>query len=285
MTEVKNIAILGSSGQIGAPLFDYLVGKGYNVHGYDSVPSNTTTHVTDLGSPHQFDNITLEKYDFVFFLAFNAGGSRYLKQYQDTHEFVESNSVLMTNVFSALNRSKTPFIFSSSQMSNMTFSTYGLLKLVGEMYTKLSNGVVIKFWNVYGVEHDQDKSHVITDFIEKARDLKRIDMLTDGREERQFLHTQDCCECLETLMLRYDEVDRDQPLHITSFEWTTIADVADIIAAQFPGCEVVPAEDKDTVQQGLRNDPDPYIRQFWQPITTLDEGIAKVISESRTSVA
>ena len=67
----------------------------------------------------------------------------------------------------------------------------------------------MKFWNVYGVEHDLEKAHVITDFILKARNTKKIDMLTDGKEPRQFLHTSDCIACLRELAYRYDNVSRE----------------------------------------------------------------------------
>jgi nucleoside-diphosphate-sugar epimerase len=78
----------------------------------------------------------------------------------------------MRNVFDVLERYKKPFVFASSQMSNMSYSPYGLAKAVGESYTKTLGGLVVKFWNVYGVEHDLDKSHVITDFIIKAKKTK-----------------------------------------------------------------------------------------------------------------
>jgi len=45
-------------------------------------------------------------------------------------------------------------------MSNMSYSPYGVLKRVGELYTQTLNGLTVKFWNVYGVENDREKSHV-----------------------------------------------------------------------------------------------------------------------------
>ena len=71
-------------------------------------------------------------------------------------------------------------------MSNMSYSPYGVLKNVGELYTKSLGGKIVHFWNVYG-EKDHDK-HVITDFIRKGFETGVIDMLTDGTEEREFLY-------------------------------------------------------------------------------------------------
>ena len=44
----------------------------------------------------------------------------------------------------------------SSQMSNMSYS-HGTLKRVGELYTESLGGLVVKFWNVYGIEKDHIK--------------------------------------------------------------------------------------------------------------------------------
>ena len=53
-------------------------------------------------------------------------------------------------------------------MSNMSFSSYGILKKIGENLTSSLGGLNVRFWNVYGYETDFEKSHVITDFILKS---------------------------------------------------------------------------------------------------------------------
>ena len=69
----------------------------------------------------------------------------------------------------------------------MGYSPYGLLKRLGEVYTEILKGLTVKFWNVYGVENDREKSHVITDLIRKGFEEGQFEMMTDGTEERQFL--------------------------------------------------------------------------------------------------
>ena len=173
------ITILGSSGQIGAYLTEYLRGKGHEVTEFDIVRH----HGEDLTQipNHNLDG-AIKNAEFVFFQAFTVGGSRYLKKFQHTFEFVNSNTRLMTNVFTLLEKYRTPFIFASSQMSNMGYSPYGLLKRVGEVYTETLRGLTVKFWNVYGVETDRDKSHVITDLIRKGFEEGQFEMMTDGTE-------------------------------------------------------------------------------------------------------
>ena len=206
------------------------------------------------------------------------GGARYLKTYQHTYEFVSNNVKIMDNVFDALKESGRPFIFSSSQMSNMSYSSYGVLKALGEYYTRSLKGLVVKFWNVYGVEHDPEKWHAITDFIRKAQVNGRIEMMTEGTEMRQLLYADDCCEALRLLAqpATYASMPPDANLHITSFEWITIIDIARLVG-ELMNVPVIPGQATDTVQKDLRNEPDRYLLQYWRPTTSLRDGISQVI--------
>ena len=160
-------------------------------------------------------------------------------------------------------------------MSNMGYSPYGQLKRIGEIYTEILGGIVVKFWNVYGIEKDLEKSHVITDFIIKAKNKKVIDMLTDGTEERQFLYSDDCCEALDTTLNNYNTISREREIHITNHKWDTILSVAKEVTKHFPA-QVIPAEKKDEVQKNKKNEADPYILEFWTPKTSLADGIEKI---------
>ncbi len=272
------ITVLGSSGQIGAYLTEYLRTKGHYVYEFDVV-NNPHEDMTIIPNPLLEERIADS--DFVFFLAFDVGGSRYLKKYQHTFQFINNNIRLMTNAFGLLQKYNRRFIFASSQMSNMSYSPYGVLKNVGELYTKTLNGLIVKFWNVYGIERDHEKSHAITDFIRKGFETGVIDMMTDGEEEREFLYAEDCCDALETLMEKYTEFTSEDELHITSFHSNKIKDVASMILGQFNligmyDVKVVPSTEKDTVQMDKRNQADTYITKWWVPKTTIEQGIAKV---------
>jgi nucleoside-diphosphate-sugar epimerase len=269
---------LGSRGQIGAYLSEYLRAKDHVVIDFDKeeTPNHDMTVI-----PNQYLENAIETADFVFFLAFDVGGSRYLKKYQHTFQFIDNNTRLMANAFGLLKKYNKRFIFASSQMSNMSYSPYGVLKNVGELYTKSLNGLIVKFWNVYGVEKDYNKSHVITDFIRKGFETGIIDMLTDGQEERQFLYAEDCCEALEIIMNNYEDFTSEDNLHITSFHSTKIIDIASIICEQFNlmgkyDVKVQPSDQKDSVQLDKKNKPDTYLTKWWTPKTTIDRGINKV---------
>jgi len=276
---MNNVLVLGSAGQVGAYLVQALDKNGYNYSTFDI----TATPFQDLRRHSDYLEDLIKESDFVFFLAFDVGGSRYLSKYQHTFEFIDNNIKLMDNTFSLLHKYNKKFIFASSQMSNMSYSPYGVLKAVGEQYTKVLNGRTVKFWNVYGIEHDLEKSHVITDFIIKARDTGIIDMLTDGQEEREFLYADDCSNALIAVMKNFDEINKDAELHITSFYPTKIIEIARIIANRI-GARIIPSDKKDTVQMDKRNQPDEFILNFWKPETSLQDGIHKIIKAMTNEV-
>ena len=274
------ITVLGSSGQIGSYLTEYLRSKNYFVREFDIANSQDQdmTHI-----PNVYLRNAIMDSDFIFFLSFDVGGSHYLKKYQHTFKFINNNARMMVNVFGLIEQYKKPFVFASSQMSSMSYSPYGVLKRVGELYTKSLQGLIVKFWNVYGIERDMEKAHVITDFIHKGFKTGDINMMTDGREEREFLYAEDCCEALETIMGCYDQFTCDDELHITTGISTSILEIARNIQVLFKNIgkevKVIPASSKDEVQKDARNIPDPYIRKWWTPKTTVVDGISKVFDE------
>ena len=276
------VTILGSSGQIGAYLTTYLRDKGHEVIEFDK--NNDEGQDMTL-IPNLKLNAAIAYSDFVFFLAFDVGGSHYLKKYQHTFGFLDNNARMMVNAFEYIQKYNKPFVFASSQMSNMSYSPYGVMKRVGELYTRSLNGLIVKFWNVFGIETDMEKAHVITDFIKKGFEIGTIDMMTDGTEEREFLYAEDCCEALEAIMENYSDFTSDDDLHITTGDSTDILGIARTIQSLFEetGREVtiVPAESKDEVQKDARNVPDPYIKKWWQPKTSVTEGITKVFTEMK----
>ena len=278
----KRVLILGSSGQIGAYLTEYLKEKDYDVREFDVV-NGSHQDMTEIPNQELHRNIMCA--DFIFFLAFDVGGSHYLKKYQHTFKFINNNTRVMANAFTLIERYNKPFIFASSQMSNMSYSPYGVMKRVGELYTKSLNGLIVKFWNVYGIEKDMEKAHVITDFIVKGFESGTIDMMTDGTEEREFLYAEDCCEALETIMQKYSDFTSDNELHITTGISTSILGIARTIQSLFKeiGKEVgiAPSPSKDEVQKDARNAPDTYIRKWWEPKTSVSDGVRKVFEEMK----
>ena len=274
------ITILGSSGQIGSYLTEYLREKNHEVFEFDIVNGEhqDMTHI-----PNSYLRNAIMNCDFVFFLSFDVGGSHYLKKYQHTFNFIDNNARMMVNVFGLIEQYQKPFVFASSQMSSMSYSPYGVLKRVGELYTKSLQGLIVKFWNVYGIERDMEKAHVITDFIHKGFKTGKIDMMTDGKEQREFLYAEDCCEAMETILQNYNSFSSDDELHITTGASTSILEIAQHIQVLFKKInleiDIVPNKSKDEVQKDARNISDPYIKKWWTPKTNIVDGLSKVFDQ------
>lgn len=269
--------VLGSAGLIGTYLCQHLRDHKQEVIEFD-LEYNDDLRI--------YGHSLLRKYmsecDFVYFLAFDVGGSRYLKEYQNSYNFISNNVKIMNTTFDMLHLLNKPFLFTSSQMSNMTHSNYGVLKLLGEKYTNQLGGIVTKFWNVYGIEKDVEKFHVIPDLILKGLREKHIDILTTGQEKRQFLSGFEAADALYKLSQFYKNIPRNRELHITSFKWTSIFDLARMISAYLGDIPVNRGEGWDSIQ-GIINEPDDFVLNYWKPTLDLEYGLKHIIDHYKAS--
>jgi nucleoside-diphosphate-sugar epimerase len=272
---IKKYVVLGSSGQIGAPLTLYLKSLGHLVEEIDleNHPEQ------DL----RIANIQIEKKikesDYVFFLAFDVGGSRYLSEKQESFDFINNNTKIMSNTFNYLKNTQKPFLFTSSQMSSTQNSPYGVLKKIGEFYTKSLNGVNVRLWNVYGTEKNQQKAHVINDFIKEAIEKKEILIKSSGEEERQFLHVSDCVKALHLISEKHDIFNKREAIHISSFKWIKIIELANVIGKKM-NAVVRFSNDKIKEIQMNKEEPEKYILNFWKPEIELQKGLENIINEN-----
>ena len=168
--------VLGGSGMIGSHLCQYLLSKG------EEVVSLDLTTEFDLRK----DDLTpYRNVDFVWFLAWEVGGSKFLTDQNNFISIIKNNTQICANVFQFLEDTKIPFLFASTQLAAPD-NVYGVTKLLGENWTKALGGKIVRFWNVYGWEDPGERSHVITDMVLNALSKKHIQLLTTGEEERQF---------------------------------------------------------------------------------------------------
>ena len=223
-----------------------------------------------LGGLHSA-KIVMNSVDFVFFLAYDIGGAKYITN--AGIDFINNNVMIMMNTFSQLYGKK--FIFASSTMHNMNH-VYGTLKKLGEEYTSRLGGLSVRFWNVYGPEKSSPKSHVIADLIHKHKTKGYIDLMTSGEERRQFLHTEDCAKALSQLMYNYDEVLKtEKSVDITNFTWTTIKNVANLIS------DDVRVTDITVTTHDRVNEPRHFILKYWKPEISLVEGVTSLVLDYR----
>jgi nucleoside-diphosphate-sugar epimerase len=270
---MNNILILGSSGIIGKNLKLFLEKKNFNVIEFDIKNGDDFDLRTDKGK-NSLKKI-FSKIDYTFFLAFDVGGSKYLSNLNQT-EYIDNNLNIMKNVFNIIKDK--PFIFASSTMENM-YNIYGTLKRLGEHYTNIYGQINVRFWNIYGNEPYSEKSHVITDFIYKASNFKKINILSTGKENRQFLHVEDCSKGLFTIMLNHNQIIKKKNIiHLTSFKWNSILEVAELISSIYK-CKIE-IDNKCEDNHTIMNEPDKFILQYWEPKISLEEGIKKIIDNN-----
>ncbi len=212
----KNL-VLGGAGTIGSSLCKYLQ------------EIREEAICIDIKTGFDIRTADLEEYksvDYVWFLAWDVGGAKYLSNEKYLLDIIRNNTIICEKVFQFLANNKLPFMFASSQLAAAD-TPYGVTKLLGEEWTRILGGQICRFWNVYGWEDPGEKSHVIPDLIIQGLTQKQITLLTDGQEERQFIYMDDCVQNMVDIRnVGATRVD------ITDGKWVTIEYIAQQIAAQ-----------------------------------------------------
>ena len=264
---IRNL-VIGSEGFVGKPFCRYLESLGEEVVRYDIKCSEE--------EDARFAVLDLSHIDRVYFLAWDVGGAKYL--YRKDVQFVqlEWNLKLLSNVMEQLREVPRDFLFVSSQLAEECDTVYGVTKRLGEVWTKLLNGVRVRLWNVYGpMEAHTERSHVVSDFVYQAVHKGEIRMLTDGEEIRQFIHINDVCKGFHTALANRVEGVYD----VTSFEWTRVRDVADIIA-EYTGARVIAGERSGSTPltpiKGKINN--------WYPSISLRDGLKQMVETCQTQM-
>lgn len=264
------ICILGSEGQIGTHVTSLGDSEGFLVSCIDKII--TPDH--DLTEPKRKWTSAIADCDVVVFLAFDVGGANYLREFQNTHAFLHSNTMMMLNVFEEAKKHNKPIIFASSVTAFDPGNSYGNCKLLGERLCTSIGGISVRLWNIYGFETDPSRYHVIMDFISQARVKGEISCKTTGQERRQFLYGEDCASAIYSIINRYNEIN-DRTIHISSGEWTSIRDVAYLVADV---CKVGAPIFSDRVETLQQNEYSPCIYPpDWAPTTDLRAGIQKIV--------
>lgn len=272
------VLILGSGGLIGSHLKEKLLSKGYKVLHVQN------RHHRDLripGSLSIFDDFNIK---FVYFLAYEVGGAKYLQQDSIQDRILTSNIQMMDNVFEYLINRKLKFAFASSSLSADN-STYGVVKLRGERATMAHPelGRVFRLWNAYGFEPPGPRSHAVPDFALQCVRGGRLRALTDGREVRQFAHVADVAEALVLLMERFGRAPLS--VDLSDGRWVSLGEVAAAVAAAVPGC-VVELAGRPARKQA-RHEPvlGTEFHREWRCRVSLAEGVGEIVARTREYIA
>lgn len=261
MAAKMNELILGGEGLIGSELGRALKAQGHEVVSLDLKSG------CDLRQP--LDLAPFERCDRVWFLAWDTGGAKFLEAEDQQHEQYMSNCYLSLRIFDALARTRKPFLFVTSQLAGLP-NAYGTTKLMAWHWAAHLGGKVARLWNVYGWEHPDARSHVITDLVLSGL-RGQVRCMTNGEERRLFLYKSDCVAALLALF--------DLPLQtaeIAGPTWLKISEVAEEIAGQL-NVEIALGSSKGSE---MPIEPTELLPD-WQPQVSLKAGIARVISDAR----
>lgn len=261
MASQINELVLGGEGLIGSELIRTLNAKGHHVVSLDLKSG------CDLRGP--LDLKPFEQCDRVWFLAWDTGGAKFLEAEDRQHDQYKNNCELSLRIFDALARTKKPFMFTTSQLAGLP-NAYGTTKLMAWHWASHLGGKVARLWNVYGWEHPDFRSHVITDLVLSGLS-GRVRCMTNGEEKRLFLYKSDCVAALLAL---FDS--SLQTAEIAGPKWLKIREVAEEIARQLR----VAVELGEAKGSEVPIDPTELLPD-WQPQVSLAEGIAAVISDAR----
>ncbi len=258
--------IIGSEGFIGKPFCKYLTKLGEKV-----IPFDIKRDKVEDGRVYKFN---FKAIDRVYFLAWDVGGSKYLYREELQLSQLHWNLKLLTNVMNQIEEQRPKFLFVSSQLSEES-TVYGTIKKLGELWTQLLGGICIRVWNAYGIlEHQDIKSHVISDFIYQAVKYGKIKMLTDGSEWRQFTHIDDLARAFH---LAFESKDINRTIYdACSYELVQVREIAKIVS-DLTGAKIIPGKKKGQSPEALNKGRIPG----WLPSITLHEGIKRMIVQAK----
>jgi len=265
---IKNL-VIGSEGFVGSALCAYLEKRGEDVTHFDIKRGKQEDGRVAILPLHEFDR--------VYFLAWEVGGAKYL--YRDSTQLYQLNwnIELLRNIMPQLQKHKTPFIFISSQLAEETDTAYGVTKKLGELWTRQLKGMCVRLWNAYGVlEEVTERSHVVGDFVHQAITTGTIHMMSTGEEKRQFIHINDVCEGIHYVL---ENNLNTEVYDLTSFEWSTVRDIADIIG-KYTNAKIIPGIQKGSVRSitVIKGKP-----PGWTPRVTLEAGLKMMVREATVS--
>ena len=123
------VLVLGANGLIGSVLCERLEKKGYKVL------KVLSRHHRDLRIEKSLDIFNKVNIKFVYFLAYEVGGAKFLQLSQHQKMIKESNIKMMSVVFDWILNRRIRFAFASSSLSADN-STYGYVKRIGENFIR-----------------------------------------------------------------------------------------------------------------------------------------------------
>ena len=307
----EKVLITGGAGFIGSHLVDKLMADNYSVTAYDNLSlgkvENIKAHLgrknfefveADLLDIDKLDK-TMAGHDIVFHLAANqdlriATTDTSVDLYQETIATYNVLETVRRHGIKKIVFSSSATIYGDVPLTPISedygpvlpISLYGAGKLAGEALVSSFCHIfdmqawVFRFTNIIGAR----ASHgVIYDFVNKLkRNTKELEILGDGKQDRPFLHVE---ECVEGILFGLNYSSEQFNLYNLGFDsFTNVVTIADMVVEEM-GLENVSYRFaggrrgwRGDVPQ-LRFNIDKINHLGWKARLTSDEAVRKAVKE------
>jgi len=299
----RNVLVTGGAGFIGSHLVERLLDDGNRVTVVDNfstgrrawVPEAATIVEADLTDPAALDGVLAEETDVVFHLA----AAKQVNA-DEPHEQFANNGRMTRTVLEAMAEAgvgELAYTSSSTVYGEAPrptpedyaplepISAYGAGKLADEALLAAhahSHGLTV--WNVRfaNVVGPRLRGAVIPDFIEKLReDPGTLTILGDGRQEKSYMHVEDCVDALLHVVEHADE-----PMNTYNLGTRTTTSVDRIAAIVADELGVDPDHEYTGGRRGWTGDV-PKMRLSieklaalgWEPALSSDEAVREATGE------
>lgn len=277
----KSILITGGAGFIGTNLAKKLLKEGHKVTVIDDYSSGKfkDNHLKDVHYIEEDITKVFGKFDKIYHLA---ALSRIQPSFNNPDETFRVN-VLGTQKVLELARctgAKVVYAGSSSKWHDPHQSPYATSKWLGEEMCKMYKKTygmdieIARFYNVYGPNEiiDGDWAAVIGIWRRQVRDGKKITIVGDGEQRRDFTHVDDIVEALYRIGFR-NEVHEDAWELGTGLNYS-INQVYKMFLKRYPHIEAKFLPDQPgNYRNTLRENDDSLKRLNWSPSDKLEKYI------------
>ena len=277
--------ISGSKGFIASKMVEYLEDKGNTVIGYDIIDGYDLRDYGQLELVFKQNNIQQ---------VYHIGGQAFLYKgeanpYYDNDVNVKGTinlvklcikygaSLLFTSTGAVYGRNEPPH---REDMNCTPLCNYGVSKLSAEKYiqkhciTEDMDAKIVRFSSVYG----EGRRHgAVNAFINKAKQGEPITIYGDGSTTRDYIHVDDVCEALYTVM---NKGDSGEVYNVGSGVETSLLEVAGLVRRYLP-VEIKMVEREQGKYDVQRNhfNIDKLTALGYSNQFTLKQGIEKLIGD------
>jgi UDP-glucose 4-epimerase len=205
---MRKVIVTGGLGFIGSNLVDKLVQLGYHVIAVDDLSYGKEEYKNPLAEYviDDFKNYLQnpnEQIDVVFHLAAEA---RIQPSFNNPLYTCENNSYgsAVVGEFARKSKCKVVYAGSSSFYGGVYLNPYAFAKWQGEEVLKMYSEIykipvsIARFFNVYGPRNPLIGQYtpVVAIFEEQKKDGKKLTIIGDGQQRRDFTHVSDICDGL-----------------------------------------------------------------------------------------